>query len=63
MVKTRMQSKRLEQETIEKIERCIFTIGKPCEVKIEHGKPTVVAIQRTVVQDRKTQGSTKKKKK
>ncbi len=47
-----MQAKKLSSETIEKIERCIFTLGKTCEVKIEHGQPTVIAIQRNIVRDK-----------
>lgn len=44
--------KKLTEETIEKIERCLFTIGKPCEVKIEHGEPIVICINRTPIHDR-----------
>jgi hypothetical protein len=46
-----MQAKKLSQETIAKIEKCIFNLGKTCEVKIEHGQPTVIAIQRNVIRD------------
>lgn len=46
-----MQAKKLSQETITKIEKCIFNLGKTCEVKIEHGQPTVIAIQRNVIRD------------
>lgn len=47
-----MKDKHLTTETIEKIERCLFTIGKPCEVKIEHGEPIVICINRTPIKDK-----------
>lgn len=44
--------KKLTEATIEKIERCLFSIGKPCEVKIEHGEPIVICINRTPIHDK-----------
>lgn len=47
-----MKDKKLSVETVEKIEKCLYTFGKPCEVKLEHGKPTVIVIQRQVFKDK-----------
>lgn len=46
------KNRHLTADTIEKIERCIFTIGKPCEVKIEHGEPIVICIHRTPIKSK-----------
>lgn len=48
-----MTDKKLSELDIQKIEMCIFKHGKSCEVKIEHGKPVVVAISRKVMLDSK----------
>lgn len=56
-----MQNKHLSEDTIEKIERCIFTIGKPCEVKIEHGEPIVICINRMPIKSRDTKVSQENK--
>ncbi len=47
-----MKDKKLSQEDIEKIEKCLYVFGRTCEVKLEHGKPTVVVIQRQVFKDK-----------
>lgn len=46
-----MKQQKLSQNDIEKIEKCLFDINKSCEVKMEHGKPTVIILTRNVMRD------------
>lgn len=44
---------RLTEETVSKIEKCLFDYGQTCEVKIEHGEQVVVSINRKKMRDTK----------
>lgn len=45
--------KKLQPDTIAKIEKCLFNYGQTCEVKIEHGEQTVISINRKKMRDTK----------
>lgn len=45
--------KHLTEETVAKIEKCLFNYGQTCEVKIEHGEQTVISISRKKMRDTK----------
>lgn len=47
-------NKKLSEETVLKIEKCLFKYGQACEVKIEHGEQIVVSINRKKMRDVKT---------
>lgn len=50
-----MKQQKLSQNDIKKIEKCLFEINKPCEVKMERGKPTVIIVTRNVMQSSEEQ--------